>query len=176
MPPGLRWSTGNPDAAGRRPRANEVIGAEIMQQEVTIRPLTRLDVEAISRIHTDACKIAYAFMGWNYTLAEVQSWYAGKFDEWDWGRLAVGGCTPLGFVAMTGAHIDQLFVHPDAQRQGVGSALLDLALGRGLRPATIDVFEQNAPARQLYERYGFEEAQRWFDEQDRAEALRYRLV
>ncbi len=147
----------------------------MVRSAIRVRPLSRLDVAAISRIHADACRIAYCFMAWNYTIADVQSWYAGKFSEWDWGRLAEMGGTAVGFIAMTNGHVDQLFVHPDAQRQGVGSDLLDLALSRGIRPVTLHVFEKNAAARALYDRYGFKEAGRWFNEQDKAEELLYRL-
>lgn len=147
----------------------------MLKDNLVIRRLARSDVGDISRIHTDACQIAYRFMGWDYTIEQVQSWYACKYDEWDWAQLAARGRTPIGFIAMIGGHIDQLFVHPDAQREGAGSALLDLALRRGIRPATLHVFEQNTPARQFYERYGFEEAGRWFNEQDQAVDLVYRL-
>ena len=115
-------------------------------------------------------------MGWSYTLADVRSWYACKFPEWDWGRVAVDGGTAVGFIAMRSGLVDQLFVHPDAQRRGVGSTLLDFAIRRGIRPVTLHVFEKNASARRFYERSGFREADRWFNEQDQAEELLYQLT
>jgi GNAT superfamily N-acetyltransferase len=145
------------------------------RSEIRVRPLSRLDIAAISRIHADACQIAYRFIGWNYTLADVQSWYACKYPQWDWGRVALKGGTSVGFITMTSGLVDQLFVHPDAQRQGVGSALLKLALRRGIRPVTLHVFEKNTSARRFYERSGFKEADRWFNEQDQAEELLYQL-
>ena len=146
------------------------------RSEIRVRSLSSLDVVAISRINTDACRVAYKFMGWNYTLDEVQLWYARKLPQWDWGRVAVKGGASVGFIAMAGGLIDELFVHPDAQQQGVGSALLKLALRRGIRPATLHVFEKNTSARRFYERFGFKEADRWFNEQDQAEELLYQLT
>lgn len=146
-----------------------------LPEGVRLRPLGGGDLDAISAIHVAACRIAYAFMDWDYSLAEVREWYAGKLDEWDWGVVAEQEKGLAGYIAMSGRHIDQLFVDPSAQGQGVGRALLAAALGRGLRPLTLDVFEKNRPARRLYESRGFREAGRWFNEQDGAVQLRYEL-
>jgi ribosomal protein S18 acetylase RimI-like enzyme len=52
-----------------------------------------------------------------------------------------------------------LYVHPDAWRQGVGRRLLERALehlgGQGARAATLFVFEQNVRARAFYEAAGW---------------------
>jgi ribosomal-protein-alanine N-acetyltransferase len=57
------------------------------------------------------------------------------------------------------AHITTFAVDPAWRRQGVGEtlllALLDLALGRHAREATLEVRLSNLPARRLYEKYGF---------------------
>jgi ribosomal protein S18 acetylase RimI-like enzyme len=76
---------------------------------------------------------------------------------------------------MTGAHLDHLFVSPGAQGQGIGAMLLMRVLDRGFRPLTLNVFEDNGPARRFYERHGFSECERWFNEWDRAVELRYAL-
>jgi ribosomal protein S18 acetylase RimI-like enzyme len=46
-------------------------------------------------------------------------------------------------------------VHPDQQNQGVGTALLGLAMDRRPSGLRLRVFQQNAGARRLYERHGF---------------------
>ncbi len=140
-----------------------------------LRELQADDLDAISRVHWRACRIAYRFMGWSYSEDEVRRWYAGKLDQWDWGRVACAGEAVIGFAAATGAHLDQLFVDPDHQRAGIGSALLQALLERGLRPVTLSVFAQNAPARAFYERFGFRQADAWWNEQDQALELLYRL-
>jgi ribosomal protein S18 acetylase RimI-like enzyme len=140
-----------------------------------IRPLRPEDLEGISRTHWRACRIAYRFMGWSYSLDEVRCWYAGRMKEWDWGQVACAGEAVVGFVAATGPHVDQLFVDPDHQRAGLGSALLRAMLERRLRPVTLDVFADNHPARDLYEKFGFRQVGARWDEQENAPALSYRL-
>ena len=134
------------------------------------------DLAGISRVHWRACRIAYRFMNWSYTEDEVRRWYAGKLQGWDWGRVACADGAVVALVATAGAHIDQLFVDPDHQRAGIGRALLAAALERGPRPATLHVFEENRPARRLFEAFGFRPADAWWDEQDHARMLLYRLA
>lgn len=143
--------------------------------EATLRPLQDRHLHAISRIHVAACRLAYRFMDWNYPVGAVLEWYEGKAREWDWARVAEVEGTVAGFIVMRGSHIDQFFVDPPGQGRGHGSALFAAALERGLRPLTLDVFEENRPARRFYERRGFREVGRWFNEQDRAVQLRYAL-
>jgi len=56
-------------------------------------------------------------------------------------------------------HVSTLVVSPDAERRGVGRALLaaaeDWCRVRGYRLLTLNVFERNTAARRLYEREGF---------------------
>lgn len=115
------------------------------------------DLDDMATIHREACLIAYAFMGWNYSWQECRDWYAGKIVEWDWGLMAVANGEAVGFAAGMGTHLDQLFVHPRHQGQGIGSGLMRAALDRAPPVETLHVFAENAVARRLYERFGFHE-------------------
>ncbi len=57
------------------------------------------------------------------------------------------------------AHVTTFAVHPQYRRRRIGErlliALLDLALAREAREATLEVRLSNLPARRLYEKYGF---------------------
>ena len=141
----------------------------------SLRPLRPDDLDAISRVHWRACRLAYRFMSWSYTEDQVRCWYAQKALEWGWARVGCLGEAVVGHLAASGAHVDQLFVDPDHQRAGLGSTLLRAMLDRSLRPVTLSVFAGNAPARAFYERFGFRAAEAWWDEQDQALNLRYRL-
>jgi ribosomal protein S18 acetylase RimI-like enzyme len=140
-----------------------------------IRALQAVDLDGISRVHWRASRTAYRFMNWSYTEDEVRHWYNGKLEEWDWGQVVCAEDMIIAYLAASGAHIDQLFVDPDHQRAGLGSALLTAMLERRLRPATLYVFAENGPARAFYERFGFQPVDAWWDEQDQALNLLYRL-
>lgn len=68
--------------------------------------------------------------------------------------VAERGGRVVGFCAFREGWIDHLYVHPEHQRAGVGSALLGLATQRNpeLRLWT---FQRNAVARRFYEAHGF---------------------
>jgi GNAT superfamily N-acetyltransferase len=77
---------------------------------------------------------------------------AAECEVW----LAVDGDQIAGLLALRDNLIDQLFVRPGAQRQGVGRVLLAKAKERfpdGLRAYT---FQKNSPARAFFEKHGFE--------------------
>jgi len=71
------------------------------------------------------------------------------------GLIAYGGI----WLMVDEAHITTFAVDPAWRRQGVGEtlllALLDLAVARHAREATLEVRLSNLPARRLYEKYGF---------------------
>jgi ribosomal protein S18 acetylase RimI-like enzyme len=83
--------------------------------------------------------------------------------------IAERGSRLIGFVqfgtalAPIGSRGDQelrrIYVHPDFQGKGLGTALMDAALAhpvlRAAKNVYLDVWERNAAARALYERYGF---------------------
>ncbi|NUO77683.1 MAG: acetyltransferase [Lysobacter sp.] len=59
-----------------------------------------------------------------------------------------------GFIGLSGAQVEMLFLDPRWRGQGIGTRLLDHA--RQLRGAlTVDVNEQNPAAHGFYRRYGF---------------------
>src|SRR5215469_7923700 len=60
---------------------------------------------------------------------------------------------PVGFVGLSGAKVEALFLAPEYRRQGGGRRLLDHA--RKLKgPLTVDVNEQNPEAVRFYEACG----------------------
>ena len=111
----------------------------------------------------DAHKLAEIFLasraGMTYLPAlhtdeETRSWIrdrvVGELETWvyeDEGRL-------VGYAALEGDLLDQLYVHPDDQGRGVGRDLLELV--QGLRPGgfRLWVFQRNDGARRFYERHG----------------------
>ncbi|TVU59654.1 GNAT family N-acetyltransferase [Paenarthrobacter nitroguajacolicus] len=74
-------------------------------------------------------------------------------------RVAVEGGTLVGFIAVSGATVEMLFVDSDAQGRGIGSALLQAAAA-GHDAVRVDVNEQNASGRAFYAARGFSEVGR----------------
>lgn len=82
----------------------------------------------------------------------------GHIEEWDlsvrevW--LAEDDLGLAGFATLTGPWLESLYVAPDRQGTGVGTALLELAMA--LRPQGFGlwVFASNNPARGFYRRHG----------------------
>jgi ribosomal protein S18 acetylase RimI-like enzyme len=61
----------------------------------------------------------------------------------------------IGFVGLYEDIVSHLWVHPDQQNRGAGTALLALAKERRPSGLRLRVFQQNVGARRLYERHGF---------------------
>ncbi|MFL5869753.1 MAG: ribosomal protein S18-alanine N-acetyltransferase [Solirubrobacterales bacterium] len=63
------------------------------------------------------------------------------------------------WIMVDEAHITTFAVHPSWRRQRLGErlllAVLDIAMARDAREATLEVRLSNLPARRLYEKYGF---------------------
>jgi GNAT superfamily N-acetyltransferase len=69
-----------------------------------------------------------------------------------WG--AFGGEDMTGIIAFRQDWVDQLYVLPDAQGRGVGTALLQIAQD-AFDPLQLWTFQRNIPARRFYEARGF---------------------
>lgn len=64
---------------------------------------------------------------------------------------------PIAFLALRNNMLEHLYVRPDAQRAGVGSALLDKAKRRSPAGLRLWVFQRNHAARAFYAWHGFVE-------------------
>jgi GNAT superfamily N-acetyltransferase len=62
---------------------------------------------------------------------------------------------PVAFLAMENDFIDQLYIHPDHQRRGIGKALLDFARERSPEHLWLYTLQINVNARAFYEKNGF---------------------
>jgi ribosomal protein S18 acetylase RimI-like enzyme len=69
--------------------------------------------------------------------------------------ISLRGERIVGLMALESSHVHQLYVEPEDQGSGVGSALL--AHAKSLRPGGLSLFtfQRNARARAFYEAHGF---------------------
>ena len=105
--------------------------------EVFLR--ARAEMRYLPRLHTDDETRAFFR---DVVMREQEVWVADVA-----GRV-------VGFIALSDAMIEHLYVAPGEQGRGVGRTLLDHAKSR--RPGGLElwVFRDNAGARRFYERHG----------------------
>lgn len=124
--------------------------------DLVLRPATEADAGELTELYLATRRAAepampaqrhspesvLAFM--TGTIADKEVWVAEADDL-------------LGFMTLDTAFLDALYVGPDHQGFGVGTALLDLAKARRPDGFGLWVFASNAPARGFYHRHGLVE-------------------
>ena len=122
-----------------------------------IRLMTKDDVEAVVRVwHTSGLKAYYFIDLWRQlTLTEARRVFhehiAAICEVW----VAETDGEIVGFLARRGSYVDRLYISPDHQRAGVGTALLAHAVGCSPTGLELHTHQKNAPARAFYEKHGF---------------------
>jgi GNAT superfamily N-acetyltransferase len=124
---------------------------------LSIRSLRKLDLgdmDEAARVHRAAFDQALPWLVGLHTPDEDRAFYRRRVFEACilWGAFERGMMT--GVIAFRTDWIDQLYVLPRAQGQGVGGALLDIAK-QGSDQFQLWTFQRNAGARRFYEARGF---------------------
>ena len=129
---------------------------------VELRPAATLDGTALAALFTAG------YEGYWFPIAFDAAAFALMAETMDvdlgLSRVAVEGSEPVGvaLVARRGTEgwIGGMGVVTSHRRRGIGEATLvaalDAARAAGIERVTLEVLEQNEPARRLYERLGFE--------------------
>jgi putative acetyltransferase len=131
--------------------------------EVTTRDYQPTDAPALAELYRAAiletgpeAYSAEQCAAWAGSIDDATAWAARLQDNWV--RVAVdeeGEIVGFGGILMPG-HIDLLFTAPEANRQGVGSLilddLLDLAKAMGTKKITTTASELSKP---FFEKHGF---------------------
>ena len=120
----------------------------------TIEPMGVADLDAVQEIERRSFRTPWPAHAYrteletnrlaSYLVARIQGRVVGYGGMW---------------LMVDEAHITTFAVDPDFRRRRIGErlllALLDLAVGRNAREATLEVRLSNLAARRLYEKYGF---------------------
>lgn len=124
-----------------------------MNTQYTIREYKPVDADALIAIWEKANAAAHPFLPEAYVrtvAADLRTLYLPNAEVW----VLADDDQPIGFIAMMGAEIGGLFLHPDHHGAGLGRKLTDHAFAlKG--PLKVEVFRENAIGRRFYERYGF---------------------
>lgn len=120
-----------------------------------IRPVREADVAQIHAIEELCFTIPWSQESILHDIAEnpVSRWLV--LDDGEGRVLAYAGL----WLVIDEAHVLNVAVHPDAQRQGNGrrilTALIELARENGMGLMTLEVRRSNLPAQALYHACGF---------------------
>lgn len=121
---------------------------------VVLRPVEPTDTQAVGNVFL-AALAGMTYLPELYTEAETRTFISDvllpKNEVW----VAEDGGRVIGFLGLWGDVVSHLWVYPEHQNQGVGTALLELAKERRPSGLRLQVFQQNVGARRLYERHGF---------------------
>jgi chorismate mutase/GNAT superfamily N-acetyltransferase len=124
--------------------------------ELTLRPAEAADMAEVAELYIATRRAAVPAMPpIVQTEEEVREYTASLLDRkevWVAERDEI-----VGFATLSDAFLDALYVGPDHQGFGIGTALLDLAKARRPEGFALWVFASNAPARGFYHRHGLVE-------------------
>ncbi len=119
-----------------------------------IRRATAEDAPALEELHRAAFFGAMPWMPDLHTREEGLAYFARLVVE-DEVLVAELDGRVVGYAALGPELLDHLYVHPDAQGCGVGSALLAEAKARRPDGFSLWTFQRNQRARRFYEARGF---------------------
>ena len=130
---------------------------------LTLRPATQKDKEFCYLVLKTTMR-GYVDQIWGWDEAWQQTYFASKFDAAQNQVIVVDGIDAGVFSVEE--HEDELFISrlyilPAYQRRGIGTYLLKSVIDKGQAlglPVRLQVLVNN-PARQLYERLGFQSSE-----------------
>lgn len=144
--------------------------------EFTLRRARPEDAPAIAEIHLASRRHGLPYLAEVHTEAETHQWVAGvmlpQHEVW----VAEVGGDVAGFAALHEGWLEHLYIAPEHQGKGIGSALLDLAMTRNPGGLQLYAFQRNTRARRFYEQRGFvvEEFGDGSENEEREPDVRYR--
>jgi ribosomal protein S18 acetylase RimI-like enzyme len=120
---------------------------------IEIIEATRDDAPAIAAIHLAARANYVARV---HSDDETRRWFASIVGDRPsaWWVARQNGQV-VGYMLIDGENLDHLYVDPQAQGCGVGSALMHKARSLSPRRVVLVTFQRNASARAFYEKRGF---------------------
>ncbi|MGE0715945.1 MAG: N-acetyltransferase family protein [Alphaproteobacteria bacterium] len=126
------------------------------QARLILRDGAPADGAAVAALFLAARRAAMPWLPALHSDAETRAWIDHVVLAKLRVRIAETDGEIAGFLARDGGHVDHLYVAPDRQRSGIGSALLAEAQAEGI-PLTLHVFARNEAARRFYRGHRFVE-------------------
>ncbi len=123
-----------------------------MGSNIAIRRALATDADKVADIFVSA-RARMTYLPVVHTEAETRAYFRGLQNRMEVWVAEMDGRV-VGFAGINEDWLDHLYVYPDAQSGGAGSALLDRV--KVQRPAGFQLwaFQQNDGARRFYSRHG----------------------
>jgi putative acetyltransferase len=125
---------------------------------VEIEAATGADADALAAVFKAARYTAMPWLPVLHSEAEDRRFFAAVIADSEVLVVRREG-RPIAFLAFEDDLVGHLYVRPDAQRAGVGSALVEVAKERRPEGLRLWTFQRNQNARAFYARHGFDEVE-----------------
>lgn len=122
---------------------------------VAIRRAEPADANAITAVLWGSRRASMPWLAERYTEAEARDWVGRVLLVTTMVWVAVEAGQVVAYAALDDSLLEQLYVAPSHQRQGIGTRLLTVAREAAGSPMSLYVFTKNQNARRFYERHGF---------------------
>ena len=124
-----------------------------------LRAATVEDAQAVVHVLLESRRTFVPYAQSPHSEAEAFEWMARELIPAGGVTVGVEEGTVVGVLAVSedenAGWIDQLYVLPGFEKQGLGSKLLQHAHNSMKRPIRLFTFQQNIRARSFYERHGY---------------------
>lgn len=117
-----------------------------------IRKCTPDEYPLLAEVWERSVRATHTFLS-EETISEIKDELIPSYFPMVEIHVAVDDSLVMGFIGVAKDRIEMLFVDSCCQGSGVGSALIEFAIGQGA--VKVDVNEQNPQARKFYESKGF---------------------
>ena len=129
-----------------------------------IIPIDKTNIDQAARIHSESWRESHRL----FCSEEFVSLHTPEHQrEYLQKKLDAGSALfmlvdkePVGIVSVNGSMIEDLYVLPDKQRKGYGSALLEFAISKCDGTPTLWILENNSAAEEFYLAAGFKRSGR----------------
>ncbi|PZC50358.1 MAG: Ribosomal protein S18 acetylase RimI [Chloroflexi bacterium] len=115
------------------------------------------ETDAVVRLWHATTRVAYPYLPTEqaHTLDDARAFFRDHIAPTHDLFVAEADGALLGYMALKGSYIDRLYIHPDVQRSGAGTALLVTARARSPHELALHTHQQNTQACAFYEKHGF---------------------
>lgn len=123
-----------------------------MSDRFSLRPAAGQDALPISEVYLAAWGSALSDLPKVHSDEQVRTWIRDVVLPGSTAWVAESNGEVAGFFSLDGESIEQMYVHPDHQNSGVGTALLEEARRLSPKRLQLHTFARNTGARRFYER------------------------